>query len=561
MLEIRFIKRVTLVFALVAATSLDAISNLTKNDPYPIYTSVDPYALLTVYRRNRIKGYGEDGPKEQERFTFSLSPFGQSAKYGTNSNGITKVIIPGTLNTSTNIVSPEIIKYTQLGDLNGPWNIPGLFYCAEADAAPMCGATSSMTPDCCMRDSLITALDAAMVLPTQQSQQNLNELLVGTISAPAPYADIINPAFSDVTKQFGFFSVPIKYNKYGVRFEGEFYINCDLGLRIQTGVVDLKQTPTFIDMTCKAMGIACPVSSVCTDPEASGCTLAGSSYGPTSPNPACTNSAGCQFADTAQLIDVFGGTAKEIWIDRVMKQKELIARTIGCNIHRYETYAMEDTRFSLFWRKLYLVNKDKPGWPFFIMIPFLSADVIAPTGEKACPNRLFSLPTGNNGHTGYGFTTGFVIDFAETVECAFEASMTRWTPRTYCNVPVPTEDLQSGIFPFQAKLRVHPGTNWNFGFTLHAYHFIDRLSLYAQYMIVNHEPDCFNVLSTTTTVPKAIRIGKMRENSKWSSQMVNTGLTYDLSPNIEVGFMWQAPVKRVNAYRSTTIMTTLAFTF
>ena len=46
----------------------------------------------------------------------------------------------------------------------------------------------------------------------------------------------------------------------------------------------------------------------------------------------------------------------------------------------------------------------------------------------------------------------------------------------------------------------------------------------------------------------------MANRSRWSNHVVNVGLTYDISPNIALGFLWQAPVAQHNSYRQTTLM-------
>jgi hypothetical protein len=46
----------------------------------------------------------------------------------------------------------------------------------------------------------------------------------------------------------------------------------------------------------------------------------------------------------------------------------------------------------------------------------------------------------------------------------------------------------------------------------------------------------------------------MVEMSKWQSHVINVGFTYDISPNVALGFLWQAPVYQKSAYRATTLM-------
>jgi hypothetical protein len=193
-------------------------------------------------------------------------------------------------------------------------------------------------------------------------------------------------------------------------------------------------------------------------------------------------------------------------------------------------------------------------------MPYISADLNIPTGKKVCASHLYALPTGNNGHTGVGMTGGFTIDFVDTIEIGFEGQFTKWAARNESNFPVPTNTLQSTIFPRLATVKVSPGTNWNFSFTLNAYHFLDRLSLFVEYMLTSHGEDCFKVLQCDAA-PGTIRLQKLVTDSKWEAQVCNVGANYDISPNFALGFFWQAPVARRNAYRSTTLMTSLVLTY
>ena len=126
---------------------------------------------------------------------------------------------------------------------------------------------------------------------------------------------------------------------------------------------------------------------------------------------------------------------------------------------------------------------------------------------------------------------------------------------------MPTNQFQAGIFATQATLDIQPGINWYFGATLSAYHFLDRLSFYVQYLIVTHDKDCFKVRSTSAPTVADVLVGKMREESDWQVQLANVALNYDISPNIALGFLWQAPIKQRNAYRSTTIMGSIVINY
>ena len=245
-----------------------------------------------------------------------------------------------------------------------------------------------------------------------------------------------------------------------------------------------------------------------------------------------------------------------------MRQKDLIAKTLKLNIKDFDTHGMEDTHVNLYWRHVFPVNQHREGWPYFLIMPFVLVESVLPTGKKINENCLFALPTGNNGHTGLGLTAGLNIDFVETIEIGVMAGMTKYNSRRYHAMPVPVQEFQVGMLPYKADLTREPGMNWNFGALMHARHFLYQLSFWAQYMVVSHSKDKFcNVtvlpLTAADTNPPVALTNKMSEESLWHSHVFNVGATYDISPNIALGFFWQAPVSRRNAYRSTTVMGSL----
>lgn len=479
------------------------ITQLINNDPYPMYSAVFQNDYLT---RN-IRYYYIDGLDSycQERFQFSLSPFTQAANSG---NDLYK-------------------RRTGLGNLTGRWNIPALFYPEQF---------GTMGQRYFIQDELFAALDAAT-----PSQVPVSVDLTTTCSA------IINPGYSDVRKEFGFFDVEAKYRKYGIRFQFDFLLYDPIGLRVQTGFANIKEIPYFLDLTCSATGLACYAG--CTSPDTTCCQP--TVMTPGAQNPCITNTA---------CIDVFGCYCKQIMIDKVMKQREIIANTLNLNIDRWQSQGFEDTRVSLFFRKPFAINADRDDWHFFLCTPYVTLDASFPTGKNVNPRNVFEVPLGNRGHYGLGSTWGTTFDFVKTVEIGFEFNVTKFFKKTHACVPAPTYYTQAGMFPQTMTVCVDPGLTWNAVFSLNAYHFLSRISAYVQYVLTGHNEDCFNIICATTE-KNNISIKRLIENSKWESNMFNVGLTYDISPNLALGFFWQAPSTRRNAYRSTTLMLSIIGTF
>ena len=246
-------------------------------------------------------------------------------------------------------------------------------------------------------------------------QAELTEMCNTTGGGPNLFGVLTTPSHRDPREEFGFFSVPIKYRKWGVRFQAEFYLGWDIGLQVQTGVCDVIQTSSFIDRTCLALGRDCP-TGVCA--------------------PTCCD------------IDQFGCACKQTVILQVMDQYRKIAETLRLDYRNYNDN-VQDTRVNLFWRRVFPINEDREGWPYFLMMPFLSLEGLIPTGNKVNPNQLFALPGGNDGHGGLGFTAGLNFDFVETIEIGVQAALTEYFARNYCNYPVPVNEFPERDAPVE----------------------------------------------------------------------------------------------------------------
>jgi hypothetical protein len=491
-------------------------SMLRNNDPLPYYTSAYPYDYLSVWERDYYRGLDEDIVRES--WTIAISPFRQTADSGKNRFDVT---VP-------------------LGDLYGRWNMLGLFYPSNPtnpgtsdpfNLLPLVGLAVQQNsgPGSCNTSTTCQALSQCCVTVTSACDP--------TVNCPV----IINPQLVDPNRKAGFYSIPLEYRKYGMRFQVDMRLWCDLGLRVQFGAADLTQTiNAFTDLTLTSSGT--PIS------------------GSSSDNPistACDLTTGCLETSIE---------CKQVIHDQIMTQREIFMNALGYCAQDFHTKGLEDTVFNLFWQRIFPFNDFCDGWPFFLWVPHLSVEVIAPTSHKVSPNDLFAVPLGNNGHTGYGFDVGMDFDFINSIDIGIHASMTKWTARNYCNAPVPTNAQQSGIYPFKANYRLQPGTNWTFALALNAHYFLDRLSGYAEYQMANHSQDCFTNLvpqraRVTGLLPTSVLVDRMQQLSRWRVHVFNFGLTYDIAPHASLGFFWQSPWARTNAYRSTTVMLSFLFRF
>ena len=444
------------LFALIAMVRIEALSSLARNDAYPVFSSLDPQDFLLTHVKLQIKD-PEFAKLKNDNAGISISPFGQNAERGRDLDGVR----------------------TPLGDLKGRWGmIPLLF--------------GKIPPGQTLAPVLETAL---------------NNLFPGV--APG---DLNDPNVIDPNQEFGYFSVPLKYRKRGVRFDLFAYIGGGFGVNFQTGVVCLSQTSTgFIDKTCDV-------------------------------------TFGCPFQPSVSKEDV------EKYL---MKPLKTIAEQIKLSLCDFSEVSIEEIRFNLFWRNAFEVNKNLDDWPLFLFIPFLELSASISPGETKDPdnqlfNKAFAVPFGNNDHTAVGFTAGMNFDFIESIEIGAEVGSTYFFKQDFDSYRVPTSACQTGIFPFRTSVRIRPGINWHFGAKLSAYHFLDRLSGWFQYVQMEHKPDSITLRKCEDLgffLPEVLEC-----RSSFKVKVANMALNYDISPNIALGIFVQLPLGQQNAYRSTTVM-------
>ncbi len=280
--------------------------NLTQNDPLPLYSSRFPFSYLSTRQKSGWMRF--DYSYVQPRFRVSVSGYRQFANRARNNE--------------RNVIFP--------GDIDGPWNMMAFFY------------------DPKLRDVLYPALGIDPTLIPANCKKFIED-----------------PKFVDPNQEFGFFSIPLLYRKYGVRFESELILidSCfdAVGLMIQWGMNDIRQTVIqegFCDLTCQALGKACPANSVrgkvdgCTDP-APATNIPGVTPPFVSPYaiPPCMNTAcnvdgrkdcvkECQYFQPccdSKLCLGYSAECKKFVIDNIMSQKDLIDKIVGydfCNFHK-----------------------------------------------------------------------------------------------------------------------------------------------------------------------------------------------------------------------------------
>jgi len=252
-----------------------------------------------------------------------------------------------------------------------------------------------------------------------------------------------------------------------------------------------------------------------------------------------------------------------------MEPSEQIFTQMGLNVQDFHETGPEDVFVSLIWRHNKLINGqdnsethdyeyyDDEEWEKFILIPFVKLTTGIGMGKKRDNSLAFSLPFSNNGHHSLNITTGFSMDFFNDVEITFDAGATHFFKREIHGMYIPNNERQTGIYPFKTDVNYEPGKTWHMGVAINAYHFIDKVSCYAQYLLVNHSKDSIELIAADS----AFKPWVLEDQTKWTVHAANVGFNFDLSPHMTVGCAWQAPLAGRGAYKTHTIMLNLTGTF
>lgn len=352
----------------------------------------------------------------------------------------------------------------------------------------------------------------ATLPPTLQAARNqIFPGVVGTID---------DQTLIDPNELFASFTFPQRYTKRGVRFDASAHLGAGFGVALQTGYVSLTQT------RLSTINLNCVATSSC------GFIL----NPPSNPN-------------IQSLVNQY-----------LMDELPDIMEEINYSLCNYVKHGWEELRMSIFWRHAYELNAEHYNWPHMLAIPFFAVTgSIQPTRglDEHKETPLFGSPLGNNKHNAVGFWTGINFDFIETVEIGIEGGITHFFKRDIDHMHIPNNEFQKAIFPFQTNVSLQPGMNWHFGAKIAAYHFLERLSIHFQYVIVEHKEDSICLKKQDPAFMPEI----LECRSKWRVHVANSGFTYDFTPNAGLGFEWQAPIYQRNTFRSSTVLFSIYGTF
>lgn len=478
----------------------------TRNDPFKVFSSVQPHYFLQEREKQLLFGMADE-KGTPERLMIALSPFGQNADAAKSLAGAyTALPTPGSTN-DQNPVAGNTIGCNPV-------------YCNNAPTGTSCNFCINSVP-----------------LGDIDGRWNLLGLLAGNLPQGATFPplllDALNALFpgyapGDVTTQtiqiksndqcyptFGYVSVPLKYRKKGIRWNAEAIVCGDFGLQFEGGIVEISQTlnPCFYNLTTADSQSSCDSSAPAITKDNINCYL---------------------FDPLVQL-----------------------AAQLGMNLCNFTKWGFEDLYFGAYWRHAHIINYNRDlSWPRLLVIPFIRVAGGFATGHAKEYSEIFSLPFGNNGSNSFNLNAGMNFDFSETLEIGVEFGYSHFFQKDFTNYRLPTNELQSGIYPFAANVRVQPGDTAFVAAKLAAYHFLDRLSFFFQWVFLHHRKDDIDLV-----VPDPAFITDKCNNTAFRVQLGNIGFDYDISPNFTIGFLWQQPFHVRNAYNSTTAMFTLNMIF
>lgn len=309
----------------------------------------------------------------------------------------------------------------------------------------------------------------------------------------------------DPNQLFGFFSFPAKYHQRGLRFDMQVQLFGDFGLHAQGGF-----------------------SSICQSAKPP-------------KNLTCNAPTDCPFTPKLKEADVN---------NLLMDQLECIAKEINLDICDFQETSADELRLQLYWRHAYEVNTQRDDWPQLLVIPFAEFGGSFSPGSARNTNQFYGLAFGNNKHHAVGFTGGLNIDFVETIEIGGSFGYTHFFDRDFDCFRVPNSKLQRNMFPFRTTVNVKPGHNLHYSGKIASRHFLERLSMFFEYVSIEHHEDCI----TLKKHDPAFKPEELAKETGFKTKIANIGFTYDFSPNFTLGFLWQAPLSQRNTYRNTTVM-------
>lgn len=481
------------------------ITSLDPFDPFKVYSDRDPQDYLLERRKLHKEGttwWHEVG----NHFAISVAPYFQSAKDGKPFDGGDQPVFE-VVNGEPSTTNTIGFKYVPLLDIDGRTPmIPLLMSTTLPDGTVLtpAGRTYANFP-------LLTA--AALGLFDGATPPDPIKIPNPPIPPIPNIEDIIDPGSKDILPRFGFFSLPSKYQKRGIRTDILIDL-CDcIGMHLKGGFGSISHVPKPpIDETCEPL--ACPF------------TIPVSYY----PN-----------------------VKPENVENLLMNEFDCIVREIGMSNCDYQKTGLEELMVELYWRYPFSLNENREDWLQVLAVPYFEGGFAFSPADDVNTSELYGHMLGNNKHWAAGIAAGLCLDFVETVELGAEVGYTHFFAKDFDCYRVPNSKFQHNLYPFTTSVNIQPGQNMYYALKLTARNFLERLSGYFQFVALEHSEDCIKLLHPDPAfVPEELAC-----RSGFKVKLANLALTYPITPNFLVGFLWQAPLSQRGTARTTTIMLSL----
>ncbi len=424
------------------------------------------------------------------------------------------------------------------------------------------------------------------------------------------------PQARDPQKLFGYGYYNMDYSKMGVRSLIELKPGNEWGIKIYTGFsnIDIDKIRP-LDTTLTNQG---PVGSIMLSryPDqinnANDDTINGGTGNPyNAPNtyslvnyrkPVIDNEVSEILSnyvyDRSTIFSTMPDDFKTQYLQNLQNNLDSLGTILNQDFRPYHDQSFDDTTFEIFYRKMIFYNANgknllksniynEDEYPPYILMPTLALHFTVPIAPAVPSNKIFAKPIANNGHWEYGANLGLEFDFLQTIVFGCDVGFSWYNSRNYCNVPVPTKQLEEGVFTYSANLIKQPGYSFTLGIGMQADRFLDKLSFFGEYRLVRHNKDSFVInninpllksslmenthessennnvqvgtifLNNDQKAPyptsKNVYINNMQELSAWTVQMMNITLKYDIMEDASLGLVWQQPFSLKNAINASTI--------
>ena len=270
-----------------------------------MYNSAYPYMYLYAKEKEYLKKRSDCW--RDEFISLSVSPFWQRSTRGKNINR----------------------QLAQNGDLTGKWNMIATL---PFNAPNFSNENIGMDiPEGCT----LTQQPLATLMRVRQNLFTCISSITGNLPAQVKTVEGLI-SLQTPQQYFGFFSVPIKYNKRGVRFSASAMLLKGFGVSAQTGVADMSQIAFFLDQTTT------PTTCLPTGCFSAGGTTPCSTV--TNPPIYCMN----PFSDMNQLTDAAWQDVIHCTHVQLMNQLKAIADASGIALCNYNKTSIEDFHMNYF---------------------------------------------------------------------------------------------------------------------------------------------------------------------------------------------------------------------